>query len=81
VWHYIGSEIVLVSFYETREKFIRGYSGVGTDYGRMMTRAQIFYNENPYPNPEKKNPVKCMKILAFCRKNGLLMQNHELKVS
>ena len=28
-----------------------------------------------------ENSVKCMKILVFCRKNGLVLQIHEIKVS
>ena len=33
------------------------------------------YGTNP-----KKNPVKCMKTLAFCKKNGWVMQNHQLGI-
>ena len=52
-----------------------------TDYGHMVTRSQILYSPKSYPNPKYlENPVKCMKTLAFCRKNGLVMQNHELGV-
>ena len=27
-----------------------------------------------------ENPLKCMKILDFCRKSGLVMQNHVLGI-
>ena len=28
-----------------------------------------------------ENPVKCMKTLAFCQKNGFVMQNHGLGIN
>ena len=37
-----------------------------------ISRAEI-HNQNP-----NRNPVKCMKILDFCRKNSWVMQNHGL---
>ena len=30
---------------------------------------------------QRETPAKCMKTLAFCRKNGLVMQNHGLGIT
>ena len=48
------------------------YTKKNMDYGHMMTRFQILYSPNPYLNPKYvENPVKFMKILAFCRQKWL----------
>ena len=50
---------------------------VNTDYGHLMTRSQILYSQKSSQS-QIENPVKCMKILAFCRKIDFVMQNHGL---
>ena len=42
----------------------------GTDYGRMMTRFQILYSQNPYPDQEKKS-WKMHENLSFLQKKWL----------
>ena len=46
----------------------------------MMTRSQILYSSKPLSQSQIENPVKCIKTLTFCRKNGLVMQNYGLGI-
>ena len=41
----------------------------------MITRTQILYSPNPYTRQSQiEDPVKCMQIVAFCRKNTLVSE-------
>ena len=48
-----------------------------TDYGRMITRS---LQPKSISQSKIENPVKYMKILAFCWKNGWVLQNHGLGI-
>ena len=68
------------AFINEAKKRIRIYDI--TDYGHMMARSQIIYSPSlAISQTQIENLVKCMKILAFCKKKiGLVLQNHGLRI-
>ena len=50
-----------------------------TDYGHMINRSQIPYIPK-LSQSQIENPVKWMKFLAICWKNGFVTQNRELRI-